>query len=124
MAFAQHMAMSELEIRAILREALNELDRRAGRVVRKVVLPSMIGASLALGAGGCGQRAVQPSEDGSVADTGAVYDDSGRKKVDMGFLPSYMAPPIDQGSDIIPPAQPDYMAPLYMAPGPESDGGK
>ena len=117
--------MSEREIRAILREALEELDRRAGRVVRKVVIPTVIGASLALGAGGCGQRAVQPGDDGSVADTGAVYDDSGnKKKTDGGALPPYMAPDVDLGTDVMPPPTPDYMAPLYMAPAPESDGGK
>jgi hypothetical protein len=119
------MAMSELEIRAILREALDELDRRAGRAVRKVVLPSVIGASLALGVGACGQRVIQPNEDGAVADSGAVYDDSGKKKIDGGVAPPYMAPPpADLGPDVMPPPQPDYMAPLYMAPGPEPDGGK
>lgn len=108
-----------------MREALNELDRRAGRVVRKVVLPSMIGASLALGVGACGERAVQPAEDGSVADTGAISDDSGKKKIDGGVAPPYMAPPpADLGTDIAAPPTPDYMAPLYMAPGPEPDGGK
>lgn len=42
--------MSEKEIRLILRDVIADLDRRAIRALGKVLLPSMLGASLALGA--------------------------------------------------------------------------
>jgi len=92
--------MSEHEIRAALREILEALDRRAGRAARKVILPSLVGAALALGAGGCGQRPAPAPADGAVTDTGGVVDDApwpkvdGRpQKLDFGGTPLYMAAP-------------------------------
>jgi hypothetical protein len=123
--------MSEKEIRAILREAFAELDRRAGRAVKKVVLPTMVGAGLALGAGGCGHRAVPgPAQDGSVMEASArqgdaqqQQGDAQQQRQDFGYpVPPYSAPQVDQG--VAPPPTPDYMAPMYGSPFPEPDGGQ
>jgi hypothetical protein len=120
--------MTEKEIRDILREAFAELDRRAARAsrsVKKVVIPTMVGAGLALGAGGCGHRNI-PQQDGAVMEASAKSDAKQQKKKqkqDFGYpVPPYSAPQVDQG--VAPPPQPDYMAPMYGSPFPEPDGGK
>lgn len=123
--------MSEKEIRRVIEEICADLDRHARLLarsgVRKVVLPAVVGASLALG--GC-DRSVRalygvPTPDGGkVKDTGArdgkVTPD---KKMINDLAPVYMAPDsgvdaaeVDQGPQV------DYMAPdkgptpPYMAP--------
>jgi hypothetical protein len=83
--------MSEREIRSLLRIICDELDvraARAGRVARKVVLPTMLGAGLAL-TGGCDDgRPVQT--DGIIAGVDAAYGVD--MSMDVGPGPLYMAP--------------------------------
>lgn len=128
--------MSEKQIRDILRDVCADLDRHSRYVVhqgvRKLVLPTVIGASLALS--GCDSRNVPeyaaPAPDAQVTEAGAdqgggaLYmapDGMVYMAPDSGAQPPYMAPPFDTG------AIPPYMAPdkggqpEYMAPGP--DGG-
>lgn len=126
--------MSEREIRNIIRDVCTDLDRHSRWVVRngvrKIVFPTLIGASLALS--GCDSRStpeyMAPLPDGQVTeagtDTGPVY-----MAPDKGPLPPYMAPDgmvyqaPDSGS------QPEYAAadagplPPYQAPdkGPQPD---
>jgi len=139
--------MSEKEIRGLLRTICDRLDQRARRVTRKVVVPSMLGASLALS--GCGDgRAVpgdgqvvseaapvyaapmdaRPPEAGPAPDAGPIPVDGRPVEVgpapdsiyqapDAGPIPPYLAP--DAGP------QPDYLAPdvgpvpLYLGPPPD-----
>jgi hypothetical protein len=125
--------MSEREIRARVREAFRQLDRCAGRTIKRAVLPCMLGAGLALGAAGCGERAVQ--DDAGASDAALVQPDSG---VDSGVLPPYMGPPPqDLGADLTPPPLGAYAVPApdlgvdmiddpsadYAAPFPAPDGG-
>jgi len=140
--------MSEKEIRRVIEEICADLDRHARilatRGVRKVVLPAVVGASLALG--GC-DRAVRMMYGVPVPDGGKVKDkgtakkdgkvpadlwpvymapDRGPTKTDKGAQPDYMAP--DARADL--PPTPPYMAPdagptpPYMAPdvGPDKTG--
>lgn len=117
--------MSERDIRARLRAAFEELDRRAGRTVRKIVLPCALGAGLALGAGGCDGRATPG--DASVSDAQAPADVmKADMEVDSGVLPpymapAYMAPPWDLGADLVSPPEADYAAP---DPWPLPDAGR
>ena len=110
--------MSEKEIRRIIQEICADLDRHARMVARqgrKVVLPAVVGASLALG--GC-DRSVRmmygvPGPDGGkIKDKGAVKEDGlstkdGKvakdSKAISDLAPVYMAP--DKGPQV------DYMAP-------------
>ena len=55
--------MTESEIRRVLRELCEDLDRTA----RRVILPAALGAGLALSAG-CGTRVVPAATDGGSAD--------------------------------------------------------
>lgn len=110
-------AMSEREIRSLLRIICDELDVRAakvGRAARKVVLPSMIGAGLAL-TGGCDDgRAVQT--DGIIAGVDAAYGVD--MSMDVGPGPLYMAPvdaaylaPDASGDGVVPVPDLVYMGP-------------
>lgn len=121
--------MSEKEIRRIIEEICADLDRHArmlaSKGVRKVVLPAVVGASLAVG--GC-DRVVTPvygvpaPDSGKVQDKGVVKKDG---KVPADLQPVYMAPDRGQAKTDNG-AQPDYMAPdaradlpplpPYMAP--------
>jgi hypothetical protein len=117
--------MNEKEIRSILRDALAELDRRAVRVVKRVVVPAALGASLAL-SGGCGTRAAPPSgQDG----TSITSDGQPRRKLDGGPVALYAAVQPDAlrptpDMRVTPAPQPDYAAPMYGSPFPwPKDGG-
>ena len=103
--------MLEKDMRATLRDVLDKLDRHSNRIVKTVLIPSLLGAGLALGAGGCGHRAIPKK--GSVTDATATQADSGHKKLDIGVLPPYMAPPAEDLSidALIPDPQADYAAP-------------
>ncbi len=126
--------MSEKQIREILRDVCADLERHSRRVVRsgvrKVVLPTVLGAGLALGGCDLGNEsdygAPNPKPDGLYKEAGvdaikgdgivgkdvavysapdAVYSaPMDMKKVDAGPTEDYQAP--DAGA-----AQPDYMAP-------------
>ena len=137
--------MSEREIRSILRDVCADLDRHSRWVVRngvrKIVFPTVIGATLALS--GCDSRSTPeyaaPLPDGQVTEAGAeggpVYmaPDRGAtppyQAPDKGPLPPYMAPDgmVYQAPDGGP--QPEYQAsdagpmPPYQAPdkGPQPD---
>jgi hypothetical protein len=141
--------MTEREIREVIRELCEELDRGARRVIRegmrKVVMPSMLGAGLALSAGACSDKAVPAYgvPDGLViaphdAAYGVPFDrgigETSDKKVTTPdqkvAMPdaAYGLPPPDQAlKRDIGPVVPPYMAPDvgppqvdYMAP---DDGG-
>lgn len=108
--------MTEREIREILRTVCLDLERQCKKVVRKVVVPSVLGASLALS--GCGDDDTT-RKDGLVGPLYAAPDSS----VEIGPQPEYMAPDAtlpDASTDAGP--QIDYMAPdagpqtPYMAP--------
>ncbi len=128
--------MSEREIRRILRDVCTDLDRHSRWVVRngvrKIVFPTVLGASLALS--GCDGRSTpeyaaplpdgQVTEAGTTADGGLLY-----MAPDKGPLPPYMAP---DGAVYMAPdsgPQPEYAAadagpmPPYQAPdkGPQPD---
>jgi hypothetical protein len=134
--------MSEGEIRRVLREICEELDRTSRRV-RRVVLPAALGAGLALSSG-CGGRGVPAAPDGSGpdrraagrADLGLVVDGPAVRGDTLAppsvTLYSVPTPTLearalkpDLGDPIseyaVPDPQPDYMAPLYMAPSPTPD---
>ncbi|MFH1130816.1 MAG: hypothetical protein V1754_05735 [Pseudomonadota bacterium] len=134
--------MSEKEIRATVRQICEDLDKRARYLarngIRKVVLPAVLGAGLAMS--GCGDETTVPLYGVPPAEAG----------VEAGLDPAYMGPDvgieIDQGVDTccdastdllpLPEAAPAYMGPdvgpnpdsmlddgaamLYMAPDPES----
>jgi hypothetical protein len=83
--------MSEREIRSLLRIICDELDVRAakaGRLARKVVLPTMIGAGMAL-SGGCDDGGTVKT-DGIIAGVDAAYGVD--MSMDAGPLPPYQAP--------------------------------
>jgi hypothetical protein len=102
--------MTEREIRELLRTVCLDLDRCARKVVRKVLVPSMLGAGLALA--GCSDRDPTPTDDSSVAsEMGPVYG-APDATLDGGPMPPYMAP---DDSGIGP-------QPLYAAPGPDGGG--
>lgn len=129
--------MTEREIRGILRQVFARLDERARRAVhtgvRKVVLPSMLGAGLALSQAGCDGRDVSQHDATAQTDGGVKQDlgtpqveymapdpDGGTVKMDGLPAPAYMGP--DMGDP-----QPPYMAPdmgepqvEYMAPDPDA----
>ena len=132
--------MSEKEIRGLLRTICDRLDERARRVTRKVVVPTMLGASLALS--GCGDGRSVASDAKVVAEAGPLYGVPAPDAIyaapwDGGAIPPYMGPdagpqpeyiaPDDAG--VVPPymgpdagPQPDYLAPdlgpvpLYLGP--------
>lgn len=130
--------MTEKEIRRIIQQVMYRLDQRARRAVktgvRKVVVPSMLGASLALSSG-CGDgRSVNGEYDGGLPDSVAQMDSSGGSdslagplyaapEPDGGAIPPYMAPEPDAAYFDLGP-QPEYIAPgpdggpipPYMAP--------
>lgn len=98
--------MSEREIRGILRSICDELDQHAGRLickgVRKVLLPTAVGAGLALGgAAGCSDSST-PSPDATTSDSisqtdGGVKLDGVKNpdmqlKYDINWPLPYMAP--------------------------------
>lgn len=109
--------MTELEIREILATVCRDLDQCARRVVRKVVVPSVLGAGLALG--GCTDREPAPTDGAVTSEMGPVYGapDAAYMGPDAGPIPPYMAPdgwaqplyaaPAPDGTA----PQPDYMAP-------------
>ncbi|MFH1130817.1 MAG: hypothetical protein V1754_05740 [Pseudomonadota bacterium] len=125
--------MSEKEIRATVRQICEDLDKRARYLarngIRKVVLPAVLGAGLAIS--GCGDETtvplygVPPAEAGVEAGVDQGIDTSVDAATDLLPLPeaaaAYMGP--DAGTDLgpIPPymAPPDGMMPAYMAPDPE-----
>lgn len=125
--------MSEKQIRDILRDVCADLEEHSRRVVRsgirKVVLPTVLGAGLALGGCDLGNEsdygAPMPQPDGLYKEAGvdaelsdgivgkdvaiysapdAIYAAPDLKKVDAGPSEDYQAP--DAGGP-----QPDYMAP-------------
>jgi hypothetical protein len=125
--------MSEKEIRLVLRDVIADLDRRAIRTLGKVLLPSMLGASLALGASsGCGHRALpQQSQSDSTtlkADGSVPLPDS-TPAPDGPLLADAPSPrPVPDSEPAVdtqldPPPEPAYMAPSYGVPFPEPDGG-
>ena len=107
--------MSEKEIRRIIQEVCSDLDRHArlralaSKGVRKLVLPAVVGAGLALG--GCVEsRSLYgvPMPDGKVAADAKASKKDG--KVGSDLAPVYMAPDkgvakVDSGPQV------DYMAP-------------
>ncbi len=132
--------MRERDIRRTLREICEELDQAARRV-RKVVLPAVLGAGVAL-SGGCGQRSVPVASDGEPAkrqDQRAVIVDSGVRQPDLPlpqpmYMPAWPDLRVDQqradqrrpdgqpaGAYGVPDPTPDYMAPMYAAPTPTPD---
>lgn len=129
--------MSESEIRRVLREVCEELDR-AARHLGRVVLPAALGAGVAL-ASGCGERAAPVGADGKVADQGAAPLAEAGARTDLRELlppnPSlYSVPsptedarpakpdlPGPIGAYGVPEPEPDYMAPMYSAPMPGPD---
>lgn len=106
--------MSEKEIRGILQEVCAELDRRVRDAVRqgvrKVLLPTALGAGLAL-TPGCESERSTPSSDAIAQVDGGSQPQADSGRLDSGAIPPYMAPDRDMGGP-----QPDYMAP-------EPDGG-
>lgn len=132
--------MTEREIREVIRELCEELDRGARRVIkesmRKVVMPSMLGAGLALSAGACSDKAVPaygvpdkwavpPPGDayGVPFDRRIVQSTDNKittpdKKVAMPDA-AYGLPPPDQGlKRDLGPVAPPYMAPDDSGPFP------
>jgi hypothetical protein len=137
--------MTEREIREVIRELCEELDRGARRVVRqgmrKVVFPSMLGAGLALSA--CSEPAelygVPPRDggadrtvDGKVGGPDAAYGvpwdqkvikEDGKAGFDLGPVPPYMAPEAGPQPEYMAPddagPQTLYAAPLYGVPAPD-----
>jgi hypothetical protein len=111
--------MTEREIRNTIAEVCAELDRRA----RALIVPSLVGAGLVLGAGGCGDRD-KPVDGGAQPAYGVPPKDA---RIELGPMPLYAPPPpwdgrVERG--VIPP----YMAPDVAPPGPEymapnPDGG-
>ncbi len=98
--------MSEREIRGILRSICDELDQYAGRLiskgVRKVLLPTAVGAGLALGgAAGCSDDS-PPSPDATTSDSISQTDGGAQldgvknpdlhQKFDINWPLPYMAP--------------------------------
>ena len=127
--------MTEKDIRTILRQVLEEWDRR---LVTRVVMPTALGVGLALS--GCGGRALAPTDaqppmteagqqisvDGGRAGDGLPFvTEAGQPLyLDNGIAPTYMAPAYmapAPDARITPPPQPDYMAPMYGGPFPEPD---
>jgi hypothetical protein len=115
--------VTESEIRRVLRELCDDLDRAA----RRVILPAALGAGMALAAG-CGGRGVPAS-----LDSGAGTDRQGQVRTD-----GKPAPGVDQA---VPPPLPEYMpawrdarppdlpgpvgaygVPMYMMPSPDDAG--
>lgn len=89
--------MSEREIRGLLRTICEELERRGRTLVRKgvrkVLLPTTLGAGLALA--GCGDdttpdRDAKATADAGMPDTGKT--DTFKPKIDFGPPMPYMAP--------------------------------
>ncbi len=132
--------MSEREIRSILRGVCADLDRHSRWVVRngvrKLVFPTIIGASLALS--GCDSRSTPeyaaPLPDGQVTEAGADMGGMVYQAPDKGPLPPYQAPdkgptPPYQAPGLDGGGQPEYAAadagpmPPYQAPdkGPQPD---
>ena len=134
--------MSEREIRSLLRIICDELDVRAakaGRVARKVVLPTMLGAGLAL-SGGCGDR-VDKTDSQVITEAGPLYmapvdaaymvPDAYLSDATDGTVPMpdtmYMGPDIGQLDAALDAPVPPYTAPdagpvpPYTAP---MDGGE
>lgn len=113
--------MTEKEIRGIIKQVFARLDQCARRGVRKVVLPTMLGAGLAL-SGGCDGRNVPAEKDATPQTDSTAQTDGGSQQLDSQGNLMYMAPDPDGG-----PA-PAYMAPEedagavieYMAPDPDS----
>ena len=124
--------MSEGEIRRVLREICEELDRTARRV-RRVALPAALGAGLALSAG-CGHRGVPAATDGGGLDGPARGRAEGGLVIDGGAVRgdttvpenpvAYGVPMPDRdaralkpdlggpnGAYGVPDPQPEYMAP-------------
>jgi hypothetical protein len=117
--------MTEKEIRGIIKQLFARLDQRARRGVRKVVLPTMIGAGLAL-SGGCSGRNVPAAQDATPQTDATTQTDGTTQQLDGlapdpdgGPVPPYMAPDEDAGAVV------EYMAPdpdggpvypPYMAP--------
>jgi|GEM_PF-3381499 len=105
--------MSEKEIRGILQELCDDLDRRFRGKIRKVVLPAALGAGMALG--GCGD---------SLTDVVPLYAAPGddMSMTELGPQPDYMAPdpdlsiPADMGVDFQPIGE---MGILYAGPSPD-----
>lgn len=114
--------MSEREIREVLRSVCEDMDRRARRAVRggvrKVVMPAVLGAGLALG-GGCSDDDIDKKQDASVSD-GQVKDGAGDGVVPgpdaAYFAPDsivYMGPDAGPPTPDLGPGNPDL---AYMAP--------
>lgn len=99
--------MTEKEIRDILRTVSLDLERRCKKVVRKVLVPSVLGATLALS--GCGDDDTT-KKDGLVGPLYAAPDAS----MELGPQPEYMA------ADA---TLPDGIQPLYSAPDASTDAG-
>ena len=126
--------MTESEIRRVLRELCDDLDRAA----RRVILPAALGAGMALSAG-CGGRGVPAATtDGSAgADQHAVRVDGRTQpsplKVDQALerrvpppLPDYMPawqPEAGPAGRDLPGPVGAYGVPMYMMPSPEPDAG-
>jgi len=120
--------MSESEIRRVLREVCEELDRGTRRV-RRVMLPAALGAGVALSSG-CGRRPAAVAEDGGAPDSERAQQSDRRTTVDAraeaGRLPPlptldvFRAPSRDAGPPnweaSVSPPQLDYMAPMYAVP--------
>jgi hypothetical protein len=98
--------MSEKEIRGILKELCDDLDRRFRGKIRKVVLPAALGAGVALSAA-CGDQVTLyagPPPGNDMA-------------LEAGAQPEYMAPdPADMGVDVQPIGE---MGILYAGPSPD-----
>jgi hypothetical protein len=93
--------MSESEIRAVLREVCDEIDRRA----RQLLLPAIVGAGLALA--GCGEDSKPVPAYGAPA-YGVIHLDGSVERI--------------VGADRAVYGAPLYSAPQpeYMAPGPDA----
>ena len=89
--------MSESEIRAVLREVCDELDRRT----RQLLLPAIVGAGLALA--GCGEDRPAPAY-GAPA-YGVIHLDGSVERIVGADRAVYAAP-------LYSAPQPEYMAPL------------
>ena len=100
--------MTETEIRRVLRELCEDLDRTA----RRVILPAALGAGMALSAG-CGNRPVPAATDGGnavpAATDGGSADQRTQGRTDGQPLKWDLSGPL--GVDHrVPPPQPDYIA--------------
>jgi len=135
--------MNERQIRQVIAQALDALDRRAGRARRqvgRVLMPSLLGAGLALG--GCGARPIPAGADGATTtlDLGAKPDQGAPAPLPDAATPPDSAPPdsappdsappditLDSGADsqpIDPPIDPAYGVPMYgVEPFPPVDAG-